>query len=194
MCSTPAPPSTPFVAASIWSGTGEVNTSPAHAASRPPGPTNPPCRGSCPDPPPETIPTLPCTGASPRKTTLFSWSTRSCGCASSTPRNASVTTSAVSLISFFIGAPIGGGGLSVSYAAVTPTGTSDRERLGIGLAAAGRPAYITAGRVTDLGAERDVATFRDRTFAVLDAAYAAGIRYIDAARSYGRAEEFLAAW
>jgi aryl-alcohol dehydrogenase-like predicted oxidoreductase len=29
---------------------------------------------------------------------------------------------------------------------------------------------------------------------VLDAAYAAGIRYIDAARSYGRAEEFLAGW
>jgi len=84
--------------------------------------------------------------------------------------------------------------LSVSYAAVTPTGTSDRERLGIGLAAVGRPAYITTGRVTDLGAERDVATFRDRTFAVLDTAYAAGIRYIDAARSYGRAEEFLAAW
>ena len=77
---------------------------------------------------------------------------------------------------------------------MTPTGTSDRERLGIGLAAVGRPAYITAGRVTDLGAERDVATFRDRTFAVLDAAYAAGIRYVDAARSYGRAEEFLAAW
>jgi hypothetical protein len=104
-----------------------------------------------PRPAAETMPTLPCTGASPRKTTLFSWSTRSCGCASSTPRNASVTTSAVSLISFFIGAPIGGGGLSVSYAAVTPTGTSDRERLGIGLAAVGRPAYITAGRVTDLG-------------------------------------------
>ena len=77
---------------------------------------------------------------------------------------------------------------------MTQTGTSDRERLGIGLAAVGRPAYITAGRVTDLGAERDVATFRDRTFAVLDTAYDAGIRYIDAARSYGRAEEFLAAW
>jgi aryl-alcohol dehydrogenase-like predicted oxidoreductase len=29
---------------------------------------------------------------------------------------------------------------------------------------------------------------------VLDAAYAAGLRYVDAARSYGRAEEFLAAW
>ena len=29
---------------------------------------------------------------------------------------------------------------------------------------------------------------------VLDAAYAAGIRYVDVARSYGRAEEFLAGW
>jgi aryl-alcohol dehydrogenase-like predicted oxidoreductase len=29
---------------------------------------------------------------------------------------------------------------------------------------------------------------------VLDAAYAAGVRYVDAARGYGRAEEFLAAW
>ena len=77
---------------------------------------------------------------------------------------------------------------------MTATGTSDRKRLGIGLAAVGRPAYITAGRVADLGAERDVVTFRDRTFAVLDAAYAVGIRYVDAARSYGRAEEFLAAW
>ena len=30
--------------------------------------------------------------------------------------------------------------------------------------------------------------------AVLDAAYAAGVRYFDAARSYGRAEDFLASW
>ena len=29
---------------------------------------------------------------------------------------------------------------------------------------------------------------------VLDAAYAAGVRYVDVARSYGRAEEFLAGW
>jgi aryl-alcohol dehydrogenase-like predicted oxidoreductase len=29
---------------------------------------------------------------------------------------------------------------------------------------------------------------------MLDAAYAAGVRYVDAARSYGRAEEFLASW
>ena len=77
---------------------------------------------------------------------------------------------------------------------MTATGTSDRKRLGIGLAAVGRPAYITAGRVADLGEDRGIATLRDRTFEVLDAAYAAGIRYVDAARSYGRAEEFLAEW
>ena len=35
---------------------------------------------------------------------------------------------------------------------------------------------------------------RRRTHAVLDAAHAAGVRYFDAARSYGRAEEFLASW
>ena len=35
---------------------------------------------------------------------------------------------------------------------------------------------------------------RRRTHAVLDAAWAGGVRYFDAARSYGRAEEFLASW
>ena len=33
-----------------------------------------------------------------------------------------------------------------------------------------------------------------QTHAVLDAAYVAGVRYVDAARSYGRAEDFLASW
>jgi aryl-alcohol dehydrogenase-like predicted oxidoreductase len=78
----------------------------------------------------------------------------------------------------------------VSYAPVT-AGTT---RLGIGLAAVARPAYITSGRASDLGARRGVADLRARTEAVLDAAYAAGIRYVDVARSYGRAEEFLAGW
>ncbi|WP_345382400.1 aldo/keto reductase [Pseudonocardia yuanmonensis] len=68
------------------------------------------------------------------------------------------------------------------------------RRIGIGLAAVGRPAYITAGRERDLGDARDVEALRERTWAVLDAAYAAGIRYVDVARSYGRAEEFLAGW
>lgn len=35
---------------------------------------------------------------------------------------------------------------------------------------------------------------RDASWAVLDAAYAAGVRWVDVARSYGLAEEFLAGW
>lgn len=73
-------------------------------------------------------------------------------------------------------------------------GRAGVERLGIGLAAVARPAYITAGRAADLGADRSVGALAARTHAVLDAAYAGGLRYVDAARSYGRAEEFLAAW
>ena len=66
--------------------------------------------------------------------------------------------------------------------------------IGLGLAALGRPAYITLGRTKDLGPNRSVGALRRRTHAVLDAAHAAGVRYFDAARSYGRAEEFLASW
>ncbi|OLT22691.1 aldo/keto reductase [Pseudonocardia sp. CNS-139] len=66
--------------------------------------------------------------------------------------------------------------------------------VGIGLAAVGRPAYINSGRAGDLGAVRSVEDLRARTETVLDAAYAAGMRYLDTARSYGRAEEFLAGW
>jgi aryl-alcohol dehydrogenase-like predicted oxidoreductase len=67
------------------------------------------------------------------------------------------------------------------------------SRIGLGLAALGRPAYITGGRAADLP-DRSVAGLRARTFEMLDAAYEAGIRYFDAARSYGRAEEFLGRW
>jgi aryl-alcohol dehydrogenase-like predicted oxidoreductase len=84
----------------------------------------------------------------------------------------------------------------VSYAPVC-AGTTDSigsMGVGIGLAAVGRPAYINSGRAADLGEHRDVEDLRARTSAVLDAAYAAGVRYLDAARSYGRAEEFLAGW
>jgi aryl-alcohol dehydrogenase-like predicted oxidoreductase len=68
------------------------------------------------------------------------------------------------------------------------------SRIGLGLAAVGRPAYITVDRATDLGADRGVEALRSRSHALLDAAYAAGVRYVDAARSYGRAEEFLGEW
>ncbi|MFD5466002.1 aldo/keto reductase [Kitasatospora sp. NPDC127059] len=67
-------------------------------------------------------------------------------------------------------------------------------RLGLGTAAVGRPGYITLGRAADLPADRTVEALRERTHALLDAAYAAGVRYLDTARSYGRAEEFLAQW
>ena len=65
--------------------------------------------------------------------------------------------------------------------------------IGLGLAALGRPAYITGGRGGDLP-DRSVAGLRAQSCTVLDAAYAAGIRYVDVARSYGRAEEFLGGW
>jgi aryl-alcohol dehydrogenase-like predicted oxidoreductase len=66
--------------------------------------------------------------------------------------------------------------------------------VGLGLAAAGRPGYIDLGRDEDLGTDRSVESMERRAHELLDAAYAAGIRYVDAARSYGRAEAFLASW
>jgi aryl-alcohol dehydrogenase-like predicted oxidoreductase len=66
--------------------------------------------------------------------------------------------------------------------------------LGLGLAAVGRPGYINLGRAADLGPERSVAALERRSHEVLDAAYASGVHYFDAARSYGRAEEFLGSW
>ncbi len=68
------------------------------------------------------------------------------------------------------------------------------SRIGLGLAAVGRPGYINLGRERDLPGERTVAAMRERAHEVLDAAYAQGVRYLDAARSYGRSEEFLAEW
>jgi aryl-alcohol dehydrogenase-like predicted oxidoreductase len=66
--------------------------------------------------------------------------------------------------------------------------------IGLGLAALGRPAYINLGRDQDYGRERTVAVMEQRCHDMLDAAYAAGVRYVDAARSYGLAEEFLGTW
>ena len=77
--------------------------------------------------------------------------------------------------------PLGATGLAVSP-------------VGLGLAALGRPAYIDLGRDADLGADRGVEALERRCHQVLDAAWAAGVRYLDAARSYGRAEAFLASW
>ncbi|MCC6763026.1 MAG: aldo/keto reductase [Deltaproteobacteria bacterium] len=76
---------------------------------------------------------------------------------------------------------LGGSGLTVS-------------RLGLGLAAVGRPGYITLGRARDLPRERTPEALAARTAELCDAAWASGVRYFDVARSYGRAEEFLARW
>ena len=67
-------------------------------------------------------------------------------------------------------------------------------RIGLGLAALGRPGYMNLGHGSDLGDDRSVAALRRRAHDVLDAAYAGGVRYFDAARSYGLAEEFLSSW
>lgn len=67
-------------------------------------------------------------------------------------------------------------------------------RLGLGLAALGRPGYINLGHGEDVGSNRSEQALEARAHAVLDAAWRAGLRYVDAARSYGRAEAFLASW
>src|SRR4051812_37417506 len=71
---------------------------------------------------------------------------------------------------------------------------SSNAHFALGLAALGRPGYITIGHAHDLAGDYDVAAMERRCHAVLDAAWAAGVRAFDAARSYGRAEEFLADW
>jgi aryl-alcohol dehydrogenase-like predicted oxidoreductase len=77
--------------------------------------------------------------------------------------------------------PLGRSGLTVS-------------RLGLGLAAVGRPGYINLGRARDLPAARTPEALAARSAELCDAAWTSGIRYFDVARSYGRAEEFLARW
>ena len=68
------------------------------------------------------------------------------------------------------------------------------SRVGLGFAALGRPGYITLGHGGDIAGHVDEAGLELATHAVLDAAYAGGVRYFDAARSYGKAEAFLASW
>lgn len=70
----------------------------------------------------------------------------------------------------------------------------DVSALGIGLAALGRPGYINLGHAEDLERMYETEVMQSRAHGVLDAAYAGGVRYFDAARSYGRAEQFLGSW
>ena len=79
---------------------------------------------------------------------------------------------------------------------LNPLGTTNVtvSRLGLGMAALGRPGYINLGHGEDLGAARDVPTVEANARRVLDDGWAAGIRYFDAARSYGLGEAFLGRW
>lgn len=65
--------------------------------------------------------------------------------------------------------------------------------LGLGLAALGRPGYLTLGHAQDV-TDPSHAGMQAAAFAVLDEAWALGLRHFDAARSYGDAEAFLSAW
>lgn len=68
------------------------------------------------------------------------------------------------------------------------------SRLGLGMAALGRPGYINLHHAQDLDYESSEAALESRAHGVLDAAWTAGIRYFDVARSYGRGEKFLGSW
>jgi aryl-alcohol dehydrogenase-like predicted oxidoreductase len=62
------------------------------------------------------------------------------------------------------------------------------------MAALGRPGYINLGHAQDLARDYDVQAMEQRAYEVLDAAWDGGIRYFDAARSYGLGEKFLGNW
>ena len=67
-------------------------------------------------------------------------------------------------------------------------------RIGLGLAALGRPGYLNLGHADDLNHAYEVEVMEAKTHKVLDAAWVKGIRYFDTARSYGLGEQFLGNW
>ena len=77
---------------------------------------------------------------------------------------------------------------------INPQSSIFNRKLSLGLAALGRPGYITLGHGDDLNRDYSVAGMEAHAHRVLDEAWAGGVRYFDAARSYGRAEQFLGSW
>ena len=65
-------------------------------------------------------------------------------------------------------------------------------KLGLGLAALGRPEYINIRE--DSAIDKSQEAFKNNAFSVLDEAYKLGVRYFDTAPSYGKGEAFLEAW
>lgn len=83
-----------------------------------------------------------------------------------------------------------------SHLPINSFGTSGLTvtRLGLGMAALGRPGYINLGHADDLNRSYDPAQMEAHAHRVCTAAWEAGIRYFDAARSYGQGEAFLGRW
>ncbi len=65
-------------------------------------------------------------------------------------------------------------------------------KIGLGLAALGRPEYINIRE--DNAIDKSEEAFKNNAFSVLDEAYRLGVRYFDTAPSYGKGEAFLEAW
>ena len=65
-------------------------------------------------------------------------------------------------------------------------------KIGLGLAALGRPEYINVrdGNIPNKSME----AFMENAFSVFNFAYKHGIRYFDTAPSYGKGEQFLTNW
>jgi aryl-alcohol dehydrogenase-like predicted oxidoreductase len=68
------------------------------------------------------------------------------------------------------------------------------SRIGLGMAALGRPGYINLGHGNDLGGDLREAAMEARAHDLLDTAWRSEIRYFDVARSYGLGERFLGNW
>ena len=66
--------------------------------------------------------------------------------------------------------------------------------MGLGLASLGRPGYINLDHGKDLNHTYEEQTMEDHSHKMLELAWERGIRYFDAARSYGKAEQFLGNW
>lgn len=65
-------------------------------------------------------------------------------------------------------------------------------KIGIGLAALGRPEYINIRENKSI--DKSEKAFREKAFEVLDFAYENGLRYFDTAPSYGKGERYLFDW
>lgn len=70
--------------------------------------------------------------------------------------------------------------------------SKSNTKIGLGLAALGRPEYINIR--TDASIDKSEEAFKNNAFSVLDEAYRFGVRYFDTAPSYGKGEAYLEEW